>query len=197
LTNIEINFKIILVCKTGSGNLITIESIGKWLSDEPKGWKVISYIGLYLALALAESYLLLWFLSQTFNLPANNGLAEMLEQWGLLFLPVLFLHAAVEETVFRFLILSTIRPLWDRNPRKYLEYILFFSLLFGAFHSSIGGILIQGLNGILISLLFLKCGGFNYEYKKALATSSLAHFLFNAITALPLLINIKWQLSPA
>ncbi|OGZ97663.1 MAG: hypothetical protein A2676_03635 [Candidatus Sungbacteria bacterium RIFCSPHIGHO2_01_FULL_51_22] len=58
------------------------------------------------------------------------------------------------------------------------------SAIFGAAHGNIINIFIQGVSGFMSLLLFLKCGGWQGRYVKALLTTGITHTLFNGVLTL-------------
>ena len=65
------------------------------------------------------------------------------------------------------------------STAKVLVFAIIFSVIFGFLHGGIPNIFIQGVGGFMYSVLFLKCGGLQGNYTKAIATSTAVHFLFN------------------
>ncbi len=88
------------------------------------------------------------------------------------------LTVLVEEILFR---LPLAILVWKKWP---LERILFsvlgLSLLFGLMHGGIWHVFSQGVGGMIYSVLFLKCGGFQGRYIKAVLVTFLTHLIFNS-----------------
>lgn len=94
---------------------------------------------------------------------------------------ILFISALVEELMFRF-------PLVILNNNRNIQFIaiVLFSILFGLVHGDIYNIFIQGSSGIILSIVFLKCGGSDPFNNKnvliGLLCSTTVHATFNIIT---------------
>lgn len=56
---------------------------------------------------------------------------------------------------------------------------LLFSAVFGWYHGGVSNIFIQGVGGFIYCLLFLKCGGLQRKFWKAILSSTSAHMLFD------------------
>ena len=63
------------------------------------------------------------------------------------------------------------------------------SIAFGLVHGSFKNIFVQGIGGLVYSIIFLKCGGFQRRFFKAIASSTLAHAAFNMFCAFMLALN--------
>lgn len=84
----------------------------------------------------------------------------------------------VEETLFRLLpMYLAVRFL--KTPTGIFGAAIVSSVIFGVIHSGLNGIIDQGVGGLLICLVFLKCGGFQKRYWKALAATSALHIGLN------------------
>ncbi|MEK7179268.1 MAG: hypothetical protein AAB727_03385 [Patescibacteria group bacterium] len=95
--------------------------------------------------------------------------------------PILFISffgaAGLEEMLFR---LPLAIFVWLRfSIANILVIAVGLSAFFGILHGGTTHILVQGVNGFALSLLFLKCGGCQGHEAKALLTTTTVHFLFN------------------
>lgn len=101
-----------------------------------------------------------------------------------LFVLMLMGAVAIEEFIFRFIPLSIAyllaRKIWN-FPFLFIVFAVVSSFFFGWAHGTIYNVLIQGVSGILICLLFLKCGGYQGRIFKALLVTSCYHFFFNFV----------------
>ena len=87
--------------------------------------------------------------------------------------------AFFEEILFRFPLSLIIE--YDRSIAEVLTAALVLSVIFGVIHGSVHHIFIQGVGGFIYSILFLKSGGLQKDYPKAVAVTTVIHFMFNAI----------------
>ena len=85
----------------------------------------------------------------------------------------------IEELIFRLPLAIVVEKKW--SIAKVLASALVLSAIFGVLHGSIHHIFIQGAEGFICSVLFLKCGGLQGNYLKAVAVTTTTHFLFNAM----------------
>lgn len=167
-----------------------IDKVKAWLEGEPEGGKVFSYVGLYIVLAFIVSISILGFFIAVHAPIVNQTVTseEMKSLGPIMMWPVLVLVAVIEELIFRLAPLAVALFFFRRRPIPLLAIALAVSVCFGFFHGNYLNIFMQGTSGFLLSLLFLKCGGFNGHIVKAFGTSSLAHFLFNGIVFLPIFL---------
>ena len=168
-----------------------LEKIGEWLADEPKGRKNVPYIILYVFLALISGALILnFFIMMSAPIVAQTAVQAELKNIGpVMIFPILFAAAAFEELLFRLIPLAGAVIIFGRRPVPVLAVSVISSAVFGLLHGNFVNIFVQGTNGFLLSLLFLKCGGFNGKSLKGFATSSLGHFLFNGFIAISLIVS--------
>ncbi len=97
-------------------------------------------------------------------------------------------YATLEEILFRFIPLGSVICL-GASPGLVLLTAVVSSIIFGLSHGRKAYYLFsQGAGGLIYSLLFLKCGGFQKEFLTALLVVIIAHALFNIFVALFLLI---------
>lgn len=95
----------------------------------------------------------------------------------------LFRAVAIEEILFRFFPLTVAIQIWGATwPTVMIAF--FSSILFGWIHGNIYNVLIQGVGGLIFCFIFLKCGGFDHRLVQALFFSIAAHYLFNSLIAL-------------
>ncbi len=101
---------------------------------------------------------------------------------------VLVVIVFVEEVLFRWIPLVIAVSLF-RKPKYIIASALLSSLLFGILHGGIINIFGQGVAGFYLSVIFLKFGGLQNKFIRALYISFSAHFLFNAITITAIFIT--------
>lgn len=100
-----------------------------------------------------------------------------------LYLLGLFFWALAEEAFWRFPLVILVVIGVKILPILIVAAAI--SLLFGAAHSKLINILLQGGDGFLWCLLFLKCGGLQGNYFQALLVTTIVHFVCNFIITCP------------
>lgn len=152
-----------------------------WLAQEKKGSAILFFImncvgasALYTMIAGALTVFLLP--DSFFN---DTPLLDEMHRLGA-FLPFIVLGAAAaEELLFRLpLALAVWR--WGTSWKVVLSAVIL-SAIFGAVHGTLMHIFIQGVIGLVLSTVFLKCGGFQGRYVKATVASSATHAMFNGV----------------
>ena len=100
---------------------------------------------------------------------------------------IMFLAALTEEIFFRLplALLAKIKV----PKRGILTCALVLSIIFGYCHGGSYYIFVQGVSGVILSMLFLECGGYQGKIIKPIMVSATAHFLFNGVIAISLLIR--------
>lgn len=93
-------------------------------------------------------------------------------------LTILF-SALFEEFVFRFPLILAVGS--GLSLFFVLMFAVLLSIVFGILHGDPDCLWYQGVIGFLYCLLFLWCGGLSHHYGTALMTTTLAHFLHNAV----------------
>lgn len=163
----------------------------KWLETEAMGWKIFFLICATMALNVAYQ-LTLWATIQYFDIgvfetiPKSEPTIQILT-WYFPFV-ILFL-ALNEELIFR------LAPTWFSieklgvSNRSVLLISFVSAILFALAHGHYLMIFIHGVASVLYSLLYLKCGGFQGHYGKALAVTTITHALYNGVVAIIILSN--------
>lgn len=165
----------------------------KWLSTEPRSVLSATYI-----ILLAIAFKLIWafvvgrlLLSyEAFATVADDDLAKKIRSFYSEvnlphFLLVLHLIALQEELVYRALPVA----IWwsaSKSLKTYSLHLLFVavlcsSVIFGYVHFGLKSILLQGVGGLVLSIVYVKCGGFNGKVIKPLLVSTLVHSLYNNV----------------
>ncbi len=90
----------------------------------------------------------------------------------------LLIKVAEEEAGYRFMPLVLAIEKWG-NSKKVWLVTLIMAILFGFRHGHYLLILHQGVFGVLLSTIFLKCGGFNKKYLRAYVSCTTAHALMD------------------
>ena len=158
----------------------------RWLEKEARGRQVplciIGFFDLKLAyvfLALGIAYFL------NFDVPPVNR--EPIPIFTFSFPIILLLGVFAEEVIFRLPLAIAVELGWSIT--KILAVAAILSIIFGLAHGSIYHVFFQGVGGLIYSVLFLKCGGFQGNYPKAIITTIILHFLYNAVVVLSVIAN--------
>lgn len=156
-----------------------------WLKREAVGWHVIFYVLgctvinlLIAALTMGIVYLF------KVDFPAKESIG--LEILSPTFPFLLFILAFIEEVMFRLPLAIAITYEW--SVRWLFIFMVVLSVLFGISHGSVYNIPVQGAIGLMFSILFLKCGGMEERYKKAILATTTAHFLYNGALVIIMVI---------
>lgn len=97
----------------------------------------------------------------------------------------------IEEFAFRFIPLALTFLIFGRS-RMVLVAALLSSIVFGYLHGGYDLMFTLGFMGLMLCLVFLKCGGMNGSVIKGFLCSFLAHFSVNAFSfALIILVEGK------
>jgi len=95
----------------------------------------------------------------------------------------LAVSALIEELIFRAPLVAAVRIL--RRPALIAVCVVALSCMFGYMHhGKIYSVPIQGMFGLLISVMFLKCGGANGKFLKPLLCTTFAHCMNNVFLCL-------------
>lgn len=151
-----------------------------WIKEEVKGKDIIPFIAICLLLCFLCSNLavVILFWLNMYTPPPKIGIATL--TW---YIPIFLLSFAfIEEIIFRLPLAIFIQLEWPINEIVFMA--IFYSAIFGFYHGGITNIFIQGVGGFILCIIFLKCGGYQKKYLKAIIISTLAHFFYNAILVL-------------
>jgi len=150
-----------------------------WLRKEAQGKAALFWILATVKVNFVYAFVALWVLiSVGVIVPASPGVDDFLDIGFVALLLISLKYALFEELLFRFPLAILV---WlQYSLGNLLVFALMFSILFGLAHGSPENILIQGVFGFMLSLLFLKCGGLQGRPFKALACTFAAHWLYNA-----------------
>lgn len=171
-----------------------MQRIADWLRKEPIGfWKTFRFI--LFSVVLAYVYNLAVGLIYISNADLENlGSGIVIPLWWI-FLLGITIAPVLEELFFRLIPLCLVGEIFKRNLHHLLATAVVSSLAFAYVHNIFGGldigwmrILLQGVSGLILSLVFLKCGGMNRRYFKAYCASVITHTLFNAANFAPFII---------
>lgn len=152
----------------------------RWLEKEARGKQVFFLIAVCLIVKYIYTYavLILFHFTHVELPPPSRDKIEL--TWHTPFWLLLFV--VIEEIAFRlFPLIITIELNWSLS--RILLVAVAISVIFGVLHGGALYIFVQGVFGFVYSLMFLKCGGLNGRYFKALATTTTTHFLWNGTLA--------------
>lgn len=151
------------------------------LEREVCGWKAVigfslsaSLVYLVWAICITNFYFLTGIWQNEFVTTTHTK--DLFEVIGLIIFTPIW-----EEVVFRYMPLIIVIMLCGVS-KKVLYCALIVSILFGFLHGGYAHIFVQGVVGILFSIVFLKCGGLQKKYIKAVSASTLTHFGVNSGT---------------
>ncbi len=151
----------------------------RWLEKEACGKNLCFYV----IICLIIDFMYCFSILELFNLlKINPPTSKEKIPINLIFPLILFGSAFFEELIFRAPLIGVIKMGWPKY--KIIISATIFSAAFGMCHGSIYNIFIQGVSGFMYCVLFLKCGGIQKKYNKALITTTTAHFSFNGILAI-------------
>lgn len=150
----------------------------RWLEREARGKWVFFYIFIFLAAKFVYAFAA-FLLLQYFGVdipPPSRGKVDIV--WYTPF--SLFISVLFEELAFRlFPLVIAIQSEWPTWGILLVAAVM--SAIFGLLHGGIPYVFVQGVFGFAYSILFLKCGGLEKKYIKALSVTVAIHFLWNAI----------------
>ena len=158
-----------------------MEKLFSWLRVEPSGVKLWKFFAGMVALLFCCSLISeMVFDVLGVHWPIDKNIDYLLMEHPIFFLGLLLpLLAAIEELFFRFPLVLFLCS--DAPPRILLLLVLLLSIVFGRVHGSWGNVLIQGVMGVVLCMVFLKCGGMQKKYGKAFLSSTFVHFTYNFV----------------
>ena len=184
----------------------------EWLDDEPKGWRYWKFLLIcviwMLAYGFAVGEMMVDYYYQNKSLPgllvhsipflSQDIFSERHEMilnlytypWWLMFL-IMVRQVFSEEIRFRWAALFPATKILGNSIITILIAVLA-SFFFGWRHGHLlkEGLIfvpIQGVIGLALSLIYLKCGGLHKHNWKALWSSFLAHLTFNLTLSIPVI----------
>jgi len=167
----------------------------RWFHKEAHGREVVIYILVFLVFDLAYSISTVFLFEHPHLNREISSSQELKQLFTLELFPVLFviflLAALLEEVVFRLPLVIFVKLGW--SVTKVLGVALLLSIIFGFLHGGVSHIYLQGVGGLLYSVIFLKCGGFQGNFSKAVGVSTAVHFLYNMTLILLIFILIQFE----
>lgn len=157
-----------------------MSAIVRWLRVEPAGWALWKFF----ACTLISLLIFAWIIEVIYQaLGFGTGRMDFapLIQERVIFLFVLLpLLAAIEELIFRLPLVIFIKCNAPLGTIALAAILLSFE--FGLAHGGWIGVPVQGIAGIVLCTVFLKCGGLQKKYLKAFFSGTFVHFAYNFIT---------------
>jgi membrane protease YdiL (CAAX protease family) len=150
----------------------------EWIKKEIKSKNKIFYAIYFCICTLFLINCLIPILFNIFNISFISNSQKILNiknTIGYSFFILLWIQVFAEECVFRL-------PLWFFRKNSILTIFIMAILLssvFGYLHGDFKNILIQGMMGFVLSILFFKLGGIQKNYVNALFFTTLSHYLYN------------------
>lgn len=162
-----------------------MNALWKWLSIDIGAKKVCGVIILAIIVKLLFVLVGIWIIKY-FNVyvPPTPISREEIPLLRLSFLFWLLYVAILEEAMYHLLPLVFTMELLGGSKRAMIAVVVISSAIFGWVHGGFTHIFIQGVSGFILCLVFLKCGGLQRKYVKALTASAAVHFLFNGFICL-------------
>ena len=171
-----------------------------WLKKEVKPKWLVVYVLLFIPVYWIANGLMAYLMSVVniqISIQPKCGLQLVTENGtsahGVMCVPIftvvlMTINITLEEVFWR---LPLILPLYLRwSAKNVLIVAVILSCFFGSIHGGISHIPLQGMCGFLLSLMFLKCGGFQGKYCRAFSVVLLTHLIFDGIcVALLILIG--------
>ena len=149
-----------------------------WLRVEPKRSRLLLFFAIILLCQLLYSWItvnILEGIGIQLN-KSNDALVLFVKQEPLFFMGIFLpICAMIEEFFFRLPLIF----LCGKQPKMILLGAIILSMIFGYAHGGWQQIPLQGFCGMILCLVFLKCGGLHEKPGKAFLSSSFVHVAFN------------------
>ena len=161
-----------------------------WLESEAKGfWVVSGYLVVAAVIVVSLDYVVTaalenWGLIPSRPLPVPENYP--LRYYNVLMMISTFVWAPLkEEIIHRFIPLAVVISFVSKRPVVVLGTMVVFAGLFGAIHPyGLKGKVEVAIGGLLLGLVFLKCGGLNKRFIKATVCAIVTHGLINIFIVL-------------
>lgn len=163
----------------------------KWFKEEIFGLDLLLYISTTVLLVVVyETAFAILFPVLYKNISvgcSNSSYAGSIPVIVLIYIP---LAALFEELLFRLIPLS-LAICKSKTPEMVLFAIISSSFLFGMLHGNVFRVIIEGVVGVILSVLFLKCGAYQKKFFKATMCSTAAHYALNIFVMLSVMFPKK------
>ena len=151
-----------------------LDWLAKEVPQKSRKWFILSAVCLSVVWSICVIMVLDFF---GIELPQKQTMGLKIATWYFHF--ILFILAAIEEALFRLPLAAITYKLG--KSRVVLLAILLSSVIFGLLHGGFICIFIQGVSGIILCAVFLKCGGFQENARAGFLASVLTHYLCNVV----------------
>jgi len=150
----------------------------QYLEDEPEELvDIIKCLLFWFAVKLAYIYLFVYFLVGRYIAGFKMSGSDMIL--------VYFFSVQIEELIFRVIPFFLSFIIFKRAPdifyKTAVALMLFFisTIIFGILHGGLVNILVQGVGGFILGIVYLRCGGYSGKVLKPFAVASILHFIYN------------------
>lgn len=166
-----------------------MEQLYNFLSEEANWWGTIFLviavvtIDLTWTILVSSFFYLIGIKAPDDNITYYDSIVPI-NNWRCFFR--VWLGACLEEYLYRFfpIFISVEFLLPASSFSAIIAVIIATSIIFGWAYGNFWCIFVQGVAGLLYSLLFLKCGGLTDDYFKAFFAATSAHFIHNYLLIL-------------
>ena len=187
-------------------NILT--SFDSWISKETKGLNIVAICLISIVFIFFGSIFMGMLLNamshplsenpsvETYTTPQNNTTnpvtgvtTNTVDILSSPFFLLLLRFVVDEEIVFRLIPITLVLPFASfviKRENSLLKYVfvILSSTIFGYVHGGYDHLLVQGINGVMLCVVYMKCGGLRnfYDYKvysKGLICVSFVHFVSN------------------
>lgn len=152
-----------------------------WLRHEPAGrayWVTIVLTTIAMTILANGTQLLYDAVGISLENEHTKSLGEQVRKIPFVFMLLIVPAAAFfEEVVFRLPLAIFLRKSVELQITLCITVL--FSVVFGLSHGGWWNVPAQGLHGFIMSLIFLKCGGIQRKYGKAILASWSVHLFYN------------------
>lgn len=166
----------------------------RWLEKELHGFDLLVFIFKCSVLNILWCCLVMLVLHIiNVEFPATRELPPLPAELVFLAPFVLLVVALAEEIFFRLPLAWAIKVFGE--SKWTLVSAVALSTAFGLAHGHVLNIFVQGVSGLILCAIFLKCGGLQKKYFKALATATLAHAFCNTLLLIAAILAGQVQVS--
>lgn len=154
-------------------------AFSEWMKEEPRWSQVASLIIFAVGAEFYYRLVLSIFVALTGMALSSENTAQFDSVSGDILILMLIV-GIIEEVIFRlipFLLLTIKRGFFSID--FIMACVVIESAVFGYVHGDWSNVAAQGVSGLIFTLVFLKCGGLQRHYSKALVSSTLTHVLGN------------------
>ena len=158
-----------------------------WLEDEVYGWRVFRLVIGFVLCSFVWAEISFWFIFTLFQFQGSKYVPTVsILVW---YFPLMLLGKAfLEELIFRLPVSFLIRDIGYLDQRVF-SFVLVWQIVFGLMHGGFLNIFVQGVLGLMLVAVYLKCGGAKGKTLKPLLVATFAHALYNGLIAVEMLLR--------